>query len=155
MLFTRPANTNGFPAELEDSEWLASHCQPLGDETIAAELGVSRKTIRRAYARFGIPQPTPTSSNNGSRKKKPTSSPNGSRKPTTREPNARRPLASDQQLAARVGHVKKGLEVVVASLVRLANEMEWVGDHVQPQTTRPAPASSQRQSGSLVGPDLP
>jgi|SRR5437016_3168182 len=146
MLSKHPATTIGFPAELDDPEWLASRCQPLGDETIAAELGVSRKTIRRAYARFRIPQPTPTSSTNGSRKQ-PTSRINGSRKPTARRPNAKRPLASDQELVKRVGHVKKGLEVVVATLVRLANEMEWVGDQVQPQTTRPAPASTRRRSG--------
>jgi hypothetical protein len=165
MLSTQPPNRNGFPAELDDREWLASRCQPLGDETIAAELGVSRKTIRRAYARFGIPQPKPsngngsankpTTSSNGSGKESKTSS-NGSskrttagttgpRKPTNGKPTGR-PLASDQELVKRVGHVKTGLEVVVATLVRLANEMEWVGHQVQPQTTPKTPASGQRSN---------
>ena len=167
MLSTHPANRNGFPAELDDPEWLAAHRQPLGEETIADELGVSRKTIRRAYARFGIPQPKPVSNGNGSAKKpttssngsgkQPTTSSNGSSKRTTSgtnrsrtpangKPNGRS-LASDQELANRVGHVKQGLQFVVATLVRLANEMEWVGDQVQPRTKRSASASGQRQSG--------
>ena len=168
MLSKHPASRNRFPAELDDPAWLAARCQPLGEETVAAELGVSRKTIRRAYARFSIPQPkrasngngsakTPTTSTNGSGKqpttgsngssKRTTSGTNGSRKLANGKPNASRPLASDQELAKRVGNVKRGLEVVVATLVRLANEMQWVGDQVQPQTTRPAPVSTQRRSG--------
>jgi hypothetical protein len=156
MFSAQPANLDRFPSELDDREWLAARCRKLGDQTIAAELGVSRKVIRRACDRFHISRPAQKSSSNGSGKHPTTSSnrssnPSGSGtsrspKPTNGKPKGRS-LASDQELAKRAFHVKKGLEVVVATLVRLANDMAWVGDQVQPQTIRPASAPAQRKRG--------
>lgn len=151
MLSTQPANRNGFPAELDDRDWLVARCGKLGEETIAAELGVSRKAIRRARDRLRIPQPMPKSGSNGS-SRHPAPSSNGSGKPTASKAKSARPLASDQELAKRVGNVKKGLEVVAATLVRLVNEMEWVGDQVQPHTTRPAPAAASSEPASAPVP---
>ena len=45
----------GHPVELDDEQWLRREYTSKGDVAVAAELGVSRTTVRRARQRLGIP----------------------------------------------------------------------------------------------------
>lgn len=158
MIFsTQPAKPSGFPAELDDREWLAARYRSLGDETIAAELRVSRKAVLRARERLGI-----QTVQDGA------SSPNGANAvrlvdpPTAGQTNGRtlssdhraspangyaslsngrssgadrRAFVSDEELTQRVAGAKKGLADTCAKLVALIDELEWVRRQVAPDHT--------------------
>jgi hypothetical protein len=161
MIFsTQPAKPNGFPAELDDREWLAARCRSLGDETIASELRVSRKAVLRARQRLGIAtvEAGPSSPNGanganaatlvdprvtGATNGRGLASVNGAR-PTNgharpsngRAAGADRPtFVSDEEITQRVAGAKKGLADTCAKLVALIDELEWVRRQVAPDET--------------------
>jgi hypothetical protein len=116
--------TNGFPAELDDREWLAARYGTLGDETIAAELRVSCKAVRRARERLGI-----------------ANSPEPARAPglrlATNGASGKGAFVSDEELTRHVGQVKRGLVDTCARLTGLVHELEWVRRQVAPPDVTP------------------
>lgn len=154
MFSTKPATTNGFPSELDDQEWLAARYRSLGDETIAAELRVSRKAVQRARRRFGIEGPveplsaaTPDLSTNGTNgratngagavRSNGANGANGA-SATRNGSGAGDTFVSDEELTRRIGRVKKGLADTCAKLVTAINELEWVRQQVAPPERTPA-----------------
>jgi hypothetical protein len=156
MLSAQPANRNGFPAELDDREWLEERCGVLGETTIAAELRVSRKAVRRARERLGIstspsePSLNGSTATNGPMVTSGSTATNGSTSmngstalnrngamavlaPAPSNGTAAATFVSDEELTRRVAHVKTGLTDVCGSLARLINELEWVRQQVAPQ----------------------
>jgi hypothetical protein len=157
MLSAQPAAKNGFPAELEDREWLAARYRSLGDETIASELRVSLKAIRRARERLGIDgpvdaarSPAPPASANGAGVAQANGASrsgtngasavngvnaarvNGAAAPGTNGSSVVGGFVSDEELSRRIGRVKKGLADTCARLVTAINELEWVREQVAP-----------------------
>jgi hypothetical protein len=124
MLSAQPVTTNGFPAELDDREWLAARYGTLGDETIAAELRVSCKAVRRARERLGIATSTEPVRAIALR-----ASSNGA--------SATGPFVSDEELTRRVGQVKRGLVDTCARLTGLVHELDWVRRQVAPPDVTP------------------
>jgi hypothetical protein len=136
MVSAQSADTNGFPSELDDRGWLAAHYRSLGDETVAAELRVSRKSVQRARERLGIAGNSHANGNGHT---------NGNGNGASNRAHARpmlaavrstdttgRPFVSDEELTRRVARVKKSLADTCAGLVRAINELEWVRQQVAP-----------------------
>jgi hypothetical protein len=141
MFSAQPPTQNGFPSELDDRDWLAARYQSLGDETVAAELRVSLKAVRRARERLGIDGPvdppparTPKRSTNGTSN----GSTNGASGGASNGASAHGTFVSDEELARRVGRVKKGLADTCARLVTAIDDLEWVRQQVAPPDRTPS-----------------
>lgn len=138
MVSAQSADTNGFPSELDDRGWLAAHYRSLGDETVAAELRVSRKSVQRARERLGIAGNSHANGNghtNGSGSGNGASSGAHARPMLALAPSADttgRPFVSDEELTRRITRVKKSLADTCARLVAAINELEWVRQQVAP-----------------------
>jgi hypothetical protein len=140
MVSAQSADTNGFPSELDDRGWLAAHYRSLGDETVAAELRVSRKSVQRARERLGIAGNSHANGNghtNGSGSGNGNGASNGAHaRPMLAAVRSTdttgRPFVSDEELTRRVARVKKSLADTCAGLVRAINELEWVRQQVAP-----------------------
>jgi hypothetical protein len=153
MLSAQPATRNGFPAELDDREWLKARYGLLGETTIAAELQVSRKAVRRARERLGIAPPANGAELNGSTPETASQPANGATPTNGSAPTngvARLALAvtngnsgatfvSDEELTRRVVQVKKSLAAVCMKLGGLINDLEWVREQVAPDGHPPRP----------------
>jgi hypothetical protein len=147
MASAQPATPNGFPSELDDREWLAARYQSLGDDTIASELRVSLKAIRRARERLGIEGPVdrvygpahdPSANGAATARTNGASGANGASPAGTNGAAAGGGFVSDEELTQRIGRVKKGLADTCARLVTAINELEWVRQQVAPPDRTPS-----------------
>jgi hypothetical protein len=154
MAFLKQTSTDrDYPRELEDRDWLASRYAGMGDETIAAELRVSSKTVRRARQRLGIATRT---AHGASASGMPTNggAPAGGVKA---EQNVTSPSVSGEgvgqranaaEIAQRVRQVQNGLGNVLAALPRFVDRLEWVRQQLDPHESSPASAPTSQNSGS-------